>query len=236
MRCSQIFLKNLVIVTFLSCGVGQKLLANEGGGEHGGGAAPAATEATAHYSGKQSQAWSEIQTKLAALKAKVEAQEAVVKSLISSSHSASGGSGHGESPAPAAGGHGGGGAVVPSVSGSTVELLKVEHQKWQQLVEEYNQLNHEYETKFPEKGIKESRVYQRLESSDLETFEKQMTVDEKINESHRKIIKQYPRAFKDKLDQAGPAEVKKKKTNLKNKKATETETENSVTDTILLKK
>jgi len=236
MLCNPFFFKKIVMAVFLICGFEQKLLANEGGGEHGGGgAAPAATEASAHYSGKQSQAWSEIQTKLAALKAKVEAQEAVVKSLISSSHSTSG-AGHGESQAPAAGGHGGGGAVVPTVSGSVVELLRVEHQKWQQLVEEYNQLNHEYETKFPEKGIKESRVYQRLESSDLETFEKQMTVDEKINESHQKIIKQYPRAFKDKLDSSGSADVKKKKTHQKNKKAVESESENSVTDTILLKK
>jgi len=179
-------------------------IANEGGGgheapaaggEHGGGG-PAVE---AHYSGKQTQEWSEVQTKLSALKSKVEAQEALVNSLIVETggghgKSAGGGGGHG---APAEGGHGSGsGSSGGDAMGERIEQLKKEHQKLQTMITEYNKMSAAYETRFPEKGLKESRIYRRTDPQAIQSDESASNYEEKVQRLQGKIMRQYPRTAK----------------------------------------
>lgn len=218
--------------------------ANEGGGESAHGSSGAATAAgsvvSPQYSGKQNQDWAEIQTKLATLKAKLDAQEAVVKSLMgssshgSASHQAPSGGEHG---APSAAGNGGAGASSANVNSS--EVLKAEHKKWQNLILEYNTVQHEYETRYPEKGVKELRVYKRIEPSEIEDTQKEMTLEGRVNQLHQKIVKQYRPAIepvvkskKIKKNDLIKSEGGDEKLSLPKKNKTEP----SVTDQIILQK
>ncbi len=149
-------------------------------GEHGGAASPEAT-----YSGKQSQQWSEVQTKLGAAKTKMEAQEGVVKSLMSAGHGGSGEKASGGHEAPAASAH----------AENNIELLKKENEKLSKLVSEYNRLNSEYETRYPEKGLKEGRVYKRIDPQGSAPLENAGTAYEfKSQKLQTKILKQYPKS------------------------------------------
>lgn len=156
---------------------------------HGGGAAAA----EAAYSGKQSQEWSEIQTKLAALKGKVDAQEALVKGLIS--EKAHGG-----------GGHGGGDSDIAA----RIELLKKEDAKLQTMIADYNKMNSSYETRFPEKGLKESRIYRRTDPHAIQVDETVSNYEEKLQRLQNKIMRQYPRTAKKILASKKPKKVETK--------------------------
>lgn len=209
--------KNLFFIIALAF-FSPRSFANEHGeapaaGEHGGAAA-----AEAAYSGKQSQEWSEIQTKLSALKGKVEAQENLVKSLMleGGGHSASAPSGSGEG-----GGHGGGAAPAGHSGGMSerIEQLKKEHAKLQSLIADYNKMNADYETRFPEKGLKESRIYRRIDPQALRFDEAGSTYEERVQRLQNKILRQYPKTSKklqsqkkakpDRHDEHSPVETKK---------------------------
>jgi hypothetical protein len=182
------------------------------GGEHGGGGhgekAP-----DAPYSGKQTQEWSEVQTKLGALKGKVEAQEAVVKGLMpkGKTHGEGHVEGHGEAKAeggehgggheaaaPAeGGGHGGGGAAAaPMDPGAQMAQLRKEEEKLKKLKEDYEKLNAEYEMRFPEKGIKENRIYRRADPQASPSEEKVKSYEVGTQQLQDKILKQYPKSSK----------------------------------------
>ena len=236
---------NLLKATVCFLCVSSFASANEGGGEsaHGGGGAATAAGSVVspQYSGKQNQDWAEIQTKLATLKAKLDAQEAVVKSLMgssshgsSSSHQAPAGGEHG---APPAAGHGGAGASAANVNSS--EVLKAEHKKWQDLILEYNTVQHEYETRYPEKGVKELRVYKRIEPSEIEDTQKEMTLEGRVNQLHQKIVKQY----RPEIEPVVKSKKSKKNDSIKSEGGDEklslpkkNKTDPSVTDQIILQK
>lgn len=142
--------------------------------DHGGGHGEASPQDT-NFSGKQTQQWSEVQAKLSALKSKVEAQENLVKSLtVDSTGSAT------ESREALA---------------ARIEQLKKEHQKLQALTAEYNKMNLEYETKFPERGLKESRIYKRFDPQTVQP-DKSVTsgYEERLQQLQNKIMRQYPKA------------------------------------------
>jgi hypothetical protein len=189
------------------------------GGEHGSGAA---TE-KADYSGQQSQAWSEVQTKLAAAKAKVDTQDALVKALSSEKEHLSG-----------------------AALSEKIEQLKKEHIKWQKLVSDYNTLNNDYETKFPEKGIKEVRKYKRIDPKNIERIENDKSLDGRILRLQNKILKQYPKTaqkieaekeLKLKIDEAKKVKInqsRKSDPHQKNKKKSVNDSD--VTGQIILNK
>lgn len=151
------------------------LASESAGGEHGGGA----SAAEADYSGKQTQEWSEVQAKLSALKSKVEAQEALVQSLIVET-----------------GGHRGGKTSGGDAMAERIEQLKKEHQKLQTMITEYNKMNASYETRFPEKGLKESRIYRRTDPQAIRLDEAASNYEEKVQRLQGKIMRQYPRTAK----------------------------------------
>lgn len=167
-----------------------QLVYAEGQGESATKPESATTEA--EYSGKQSQAWSEVQTKLTTMKGKLEAQDAVVKALIAEKA------------------HLTGEALMQKM-----EQVKKEHQKYQNMANDYNKLNSEYETKFPEKGLKENRVYKRVDPKSIERIEKDMSLDGRMQNIHSKVLKQYYRSA-----QKIEAEKSKKKKSLDDKKGT----------------
>lgn len=122
------------------------------------------------YSGKQSTEWEKIQQDLVTVKGKLEAQTSMVLSLIEAKNSLKG----------------------KALDGKLDEL-KIEHQKLQKYTEEYNRKNHEYLTKFPERGIKDRRTYRRLKAKSLQAFENEMTIQGRVNRLHAKILSQYPK-------------------------------------------
>ena len=190
--------------------------------EHGGAAVPEAA-----YSGKQSQQWTEVQTKLAAAKSKMEAQEAVVKSLMHPGFAGGAEKAGGGHDAPAA----------PTGHGeSNFEQLKKEDEKLTKLVAEYNRLNTEYETKFPEKGLKETRIYKRLDPQSAAPLENAGTAYEyKSQKLQTKILKQYPNSAQNIKRQKN--KVVKKTDSLNHKEnLSDEKTGDGVTDQIILQK
>ncbi|MGZ3726958.1 MAG: hypothetical protein ACXWQQ_14230 [Pseudobdellovibrio sp.] len=80
--------------------------------------------------------------------------------------------------------------------------IKKQHQKYEQMVFDYNKLNDEFLTKYPERGLKEKRIYKRAKIKSLDSFEDDVTLRGKINKLHKKILTQYPHAFESKNQKA----------------------------------
>ena len=111
-----------------------------------------------------------------------------------------------------------------------MEELKKEYRKLETLTDEYNRLNLEYLTKFPERGTKEKRIYKRIKPKSLQALEEDLTVQGRVNRLQNKILNQYPNAN---------ATGKKKK--IKPEKKSEVENSkkpdlNDVTEQIIFKK
>ncbi len=162
--------------------------------------------AVENYSGKQSLDWVEVQKKLAELKGKLDSQSNVVEGLILA-----------RAQAPA----------KEKVKRS--EEIEVEHRKLQKLTEDYNQRSVEYETKYPEKGVKGVRTYQRLDTKSIDAMENDMTLDGRLSKLHNKVIHQYPHATKNKNS-------KKSVTKERKEKGEPVIVEKDVTDQIILQK
>lgn len=141
-------------------------LANEGASEESHeGAAPAQQ----NYSGKQDQKWEVVQTELGALKSKVDAQAALVESLLAQKSQLKG-----------------------DDLSALVENIKKQHQKYEDLVLDYNKKNDEFLTRYPERGLKEKRVYKRVKMKSLNTFEADVSMKARMRRLHDKVLKQYP--------------------------------------------
>ena len=104
----------------------------------------------------------------------------------------------------------------------------------EKMVDEYNELNLEYLTKFPERGIKEKRIYTRVKSKSLQAFEVDQTLQGRVNKLQSKILTQYPKSTEQ-------LKNKKKKSNSKsldakkNSSEAEVKKDKDVTDQIILK-
>lgn len=133
------------------------------------------------YSGKQTQEWQEIQTKLLAVKGKLEQQEVLVKGLIESKQATTGG------------GHKGTAAVSEHEKMAT---LNKEHRKLLALAKEYNELRNQFNLRFPEKNSVSGRIYKRVDPSTLEELESQMTFEGRLKRVERKIKEQYPKSIR----------------------------------------
>ncbi len=123
-----------------------------------------------NYSGKQTQEWSEVQTKLGGLKMKLDTQDTVVKNLIIEKNSA-----------------------VGTMQAQKIEELKKEYHKLQVMITDYNQLNTAYETKFPERGLNGNRIYRRVDPKSIERIENDMTLDGRLMRLQTKVLSQYPK-------------------------------------------
>lgn len=170
---------------------------------------PSAALLNEDYSGKQSADWEKIQLELSTVKGKLESQTSVVKNLIEAKNSLKG--------------------VALDLK---LDELKTEYHKLKKYTEDYNRMNQEYLTKFPERGTKVHRTYKRLKTKSLQAIENEMTVQGRVNRLHSKILTQYPRS---------KAVAKKPATLIKSHDATVNESlksteKNEVTEQIQLKK
>lgn len=164
---------------------------------------------TTDFSGKQSAEWEKIQSDLATVKGKLESQSGVVKGLIIKKNLLKG-----------------------EELDSILDELKKEYERIETLTEEYNRINLEYLTKFPERGTKGLRIYKRIKAKSLQAYENELTVQGRVNRLRSKLLSQYPKTNK---------EPKNKKVIIH--KADEDKNENSknpelidVTEPILIKK
>ncbi len=164
-------------------------------------------DAAKEYSGKQSFEWADVQKKLADAKAKLEAQDALVKSLIIEKSHASDG------------------------SQAKNEQVQAEHRKLQKMTEEYNLQSSDYQTKFPEKGVKEKRIYKRIDVKSIEGIENDLTLEGRLNKLHKKVIRQYPRSRNPR-----PIVHKNSDPKMKNAAPVAPPDDTDVTDSIILKK
>jgi hypothetical protein len=127
------------------------------------------------YSGKQDQNWEVVQTQLTALKGKLDAQAAVVQNLISEKMNLKG-----------------------EALQQKIEVIKKEHQVYEKLVFDYNNKNEEFLTRYPERGLKEKRIYKRVKIKSLDSFEDDLTLRGRMNKLHNKVLRQYPKSFTEK--------------------------------------
>lgn len=123
------------------------------------------------YSGKQNSDWEKTQADLGTVRGKLDSQETLVGSLIVGKSQLSG-----------------------EALALKMEELKKEYRKLEKLTDEYNKLNLEYLTKFPERGTKEKRIYKRIKPKSLQALEEDLTVQGRVNRLQNKILNQYPNA------------------------------------------
>lgn len=133
------------------------------------------------YSGKQDQNWEVVQNELAALKAKLDAQASLVQSLIEKKS-----------------------VVTGDELSAVIEETKKQHQKYENLVLDYNKKNDEFLTRYPERGLKEKRVYTRVKMKSLNSFEKDLSVKGRLKQLHEKVLKQYPGVVETQRSEARP--------------------------------
>lgn len=130
--------------------------------QNGGPNVPAA------FSGKQSEQWMAVQSQLITARSKVENQEKIVESLILKKVGLKG-----------------------SELAENIEALKAAHIELIRVIGYYNNLNSDFETKYPEKGAATGRVYKRIDPASIQKMESKMTLEGRLNRLNAKIKKQY---------------------------------------------
>lgn len=162
------------------------------------------------FSGKQSEEWMSVQNQLIIAKGKVENQQKLVENLIQQKEKLKG-----------------------AELSAKIENLKEAHIELIRLINNYNTLNSNFETKFPEKGAAVGRVYKRIDPANIDVIQNKMTLEGRLKRLNAKIKKQYPRSA-EVADAEKPENLKKvnKKNTLPDLKSDEVQ----VTDQIILQK
>ncbi len=75
-----------------------------------------------------------------------------------------------------------------------VDLLVSEHNEMKKYVSDYEKQRTLLKFRFPERGIKADRKYQRKEMKSLEAMEDEFSLEGKLNKNIRKMRKQFPKA------------------------------------------
>ncbi len=120
------------------------------------------------FSGKQSEQWMAVQSQLITARSKVENQEKIVESLILQKANLKG----------------------PELA-EKIEALKEAHIELIRVIGYYNNLNSDFETRYPEKGAAPGRVYKRIDPASIQKIESKMTLEGRLNRLNAKIKKQY---------------------------------------------
>lgn len=79
-------------------------------------------------------------------------------------------------------------------SAKTAEIIKnlvSEHKSMQKDIAEYEKARSYLQYRFPEKGLKGKRTYERFELRSLEEMEHEMTMETRLKKTLRKVRKQY---------------------------------------------
>ena len=119
---------------------------------------------TTIFSGKQSEEWISVQNQLVIAKGKVENQQKLVENLIRQKETLKG-----------------------TELTAKIENLKEAHIELIRLINNYNTLNSDFETKFPEKGAAVGRVYKRIDPANIEVIQNKMTLEGRLKRLNEKI-------------------------------------------------
>ena len=161
------------------------------------------------FSGAQNSGWEKTQSELGDAKGKLDTQVSLVKTLIAEKNLLNG-----------------------EALALKIDELKKVYKKLEVITEEYNRINLEYLTKFPERGVKEKRIYKRIQLKSLQNFEVDVTLQGRVNKLHKKILNQYPGAN---IEIKNKQSNSQDKSNIKKEESSKTK-ENDVTDQINFKK
>lgn len=157
-------------------------VANEGGGE-----GEKKEEAKAEEK-KAVPEWVELQSRLSVLKAKVAGKEKAVSDLLAAKNA----------------------EKDPAKSVQIFNDLKREHSELGKAAEEYEQVRNVLRYRYPEKGMKEDRAYERVEVKSLEDLEKQAGLEGNLKRTIVQVRRQYADPSK-KTSEEAAAELKPKK-------------------------
>lgn len=138
----------------------------------------------ATYSGKQNQDWERIQAQLSEKKAQLDTQENLIKTLLVEKS-----------------------ALKGAALSEKVAQIKTEHQRFEKLNDEYNKLNETYHTQFPERGLKEKRVYTRPPVKSLRAIEEDLSVQGRVKKVHKKVLSQYAKGQEKRKKPLQPSEL-----------------------------
>lgn len=163
------------------------------------------------FSGKQSEQWMAVQSQLITARSKVENQEKIVESLILQKANLKG----------------------PALA-EKIEVLKEAHIELIRVIGYYNNLNSDFETRFPEKGAAPGRVYKRIDPASVQKIESKMTLEGRLNRLNAKIKRQYNQGGDAAVESDAAKNSKKYKKQITGPAANSDEIQ--VTDQIILQK
>lgn len=162
---SKKILSGLIVSATLTMAHAQHEAAPPAEAVHGG--APAAT-AEPNYSGRQDNAWVELQKELGVLKAKLDAEQGIVSELLEGKKNNKG-----------------------ALSQDQVNQLSSHDKKLQELTKEYTQKLNQFELKYPEKGQELGRQYTRKKGNQPQMSEKPTTLESRVQKINKKIKEHY---------------------------------------------
>lgn len=136
--------------------------------------------------GKGLPEWVDLQQKLLVLKSKISASEKTVKDLIAAKSK----------------------EKDPQKSRELVGSLQLEYQTLRNQIEEYEKVRGLLKYRFPEKGMKDSRKYERIETRSLEQMEIEVGLQGKIRSAVGRVRQQYGAAASKPADQDQSNETK----------------------------
>lgn len=152
--------------------------------EEGGG-----KEQKAESNAKKEDGWQEVSAKVQALKAKADTHQKNIQALVEEKTKT-----HNE-------------ARLSEI----VKQLVLEHKMYSDATKEYDRERAYLMYRFPEKGLKGDRSYERMEVKSLEEMESQMSLEGRVKGVLTKVRKQYPTKEVENGVETPEAVAKKKK-------------------------
>lgn len=167
--------KALIVIVFVTSAARASEDAHGGGPPapaaegQGANAAPGGVTKETLESGRQSMEWVDLVNKVSAAKAKVEAQRSVMVHLLEQKKSID----------------------KQEALSKHVAVMTEENKKLHKMIDEYEEQRNLLQYRFPEKGIKELRKYERVEKKSLEEFETELSVEGQLQKTVSKMKKQF---------------------------------------------
>lgn len=195
-------LYNVFLLLFVN-----SLTALASGGEGHKAEDPKGAKKEENFSGRQTQEWVDHLNQLNAAKAKMDAQKKVVDDLLVVKHH----------------------TTEPAKLQEVITKLSEEHKKLNTDIHEYEKMRNTVRFRFPEKGVKELRTYERAEIKSLNEYENSFSVETKLSQTVEKMREKYKSQDKKKLTVPdNEPKVKEESAKSQEKKSPE------VTDSILM--
>ncbi len=132
--------------------------------------------------------YGEMVAKVSALQAKVAASKEIIEKLLEEKKH----------------------ATKPEQISEIVKNLVTEHKTMEKNAEDYEQARSYLQYRFPEKGLKGERVYERIEVKSIDDMEDELNLDSKLKRTMKIVRKQYAKPDEPAKKSSASAEKKKK--------------------------